>query len=59
MYVIQHCIICRPSDSTVSENAGIEPDFCDFGIDSKQDVLTTRLNHIIHKVRNYQVFASK
>ncbi len=24
MYVIQHCIICRPSDSTVSENAGIE-----------------------------------
>jgi hypothetical protein len=25
MYVIQHCFICRPSDSTVSEVAGIEP----------------------------------
>jgi hypothetical protein len=25
MYVIQHCFICRPSDSAVSEDAGIEP----------------------------------
>jgi hypothetical protein len=25
MYVILHCFICRPSDSTVSEDAGIEP----------------------------------
>jgi len=25
MYVIQHCFICRPSDSNVSEDAGIEP----------------------------------
>jgi hypothetical protein len=25
MYVIQHRFICRPSDSTVSENDGIEP----------------------------------
>ncbi len=25
MYCIQHCFVCRPSDSTVSENAGIEP----------------------------------
>jgi hypothetical protein len=25
MYVIQHCVICRTSDSTVSEDAGIEP----------------------------------
>jgi hypothetical protein len=24
MYFIQHCIICRPSDSTVAEGAGIE-----------------------------------
>jgi hypothetical protein len=34
-YFIQHCFICRPSDSTVSEDAGIEPRliiFCDFGI---------------------------
>ncbi len=25
MYDIQHCFICRPSDTTVSEDAGIEP----------------------------------
>jgi hypothetical protein len=25
MYVIQHCFICHPSDSTVSEDAMIEP----------------------------------
>jgi hypothetical protein len=25
MYVIQHCFICRPLDSTLSEDAGIEP----------------------------------
>ncbi len=25
MYFIQHCVVCRPSDSTVSEDAGIEP----------------------------------
>jgi hypothetical protein len=25
MYDIQHCFICRPTDSTVSEDAGIEP----------------------------------
>ncbi len=25
LYYIQHCFICRPSDFTVSENAGIEP----------------------------------
>jgi len=25
MYFIQHCFIRRQSDSTVSENAGIEP----------------------------------
>jgi hypothetical protein len=25
MHVIQHCFICRPSDSAVSEDAGIEP----------------------------------
>ncbi len=25
MFFIQHCFICRPSDSTVSEDAGIGP----------------------------------
>jgi hypothetical protein len=29
MYFIQHCFICRPSDSSVSEDAGIEPIHCD------------------------------
>jgi hypothetical protein len=30
MYDIQHCFICRPSDSTVSKDAGIEAkDSCD------------------------------
>jgi hypothetical protein len=33
MYVIQHCCICRPSYSTVSKDAGIEPS--DFGIDTQ------------------------
>jgi hypothetical protein len=33
MYDIQHCFICRPLDSTVLEDAGIEPqDSCDYGI---------------------------
>jgi hypothetical protein len=47
MYFIQHCFVCRPSDSTVSEDAGIEPrtDCCDFGI-GKPDALTTRLDHV-------------
>jgi hypothetical protein len=25
LYCIQHCFICRPSDSTVPTDAGIEP----------------------------------
>ncbi len=25
MYFIQHCFLCHPSDSTVSEDTGIEP----------------------------------
>jgi len=25
MYSIQHCFICRPSDSTVPADAGFEP----------------------------------
>jgi hypothetical protein len=28
MYVIQHCFICRSSDSTVPEDAGIESNPC-------------------------------
>jgi hypothetical protein len=25
MYFIQYCFVCRPSDSTVSKDAGLEP----------------------------------
>ncbi len=33
MYNIQHRFICRPSDSTVSEDAGFEPrTVCDYGV---------------------------
>jgi hypothetical protein len=36
IYVIQYCFICRLSDSTVSEDAGIEPrTVATFGIDSQ------------------------
>ncbi len=35
-YVIQQCFICRPSNSTVSEDGGIKPiDCCCFRIDSQ------------------------
>jgi hypothetical protein len=47
VYDIQHCLICRPSDTTVSEDAGIDPpDSCDYGI-GKSDAITTRLD-LIH-----------
>ncbi len=49
MYLIQHCFSCRPSDSTVSENAGIDhrtQDFCDFGIGC-QTLSSTQLD-LIH-----------
>jgi hypothetical protein len=35
MYVFQDCFICRPSDSTVLEESGIEQDCCDFVVDSQ------------------------
>jgi hypothetical protein len=47
MYDTQHCFVCRPSDSTVSEDAGIEPKAsCDYVI-GLSDALTTRLD-LIH-----------
>ncbi len=47
MYCIQHCFICRPSDSTASEDAGIEP----------RTVVTTALtvkrsNHSLNLIHN-------
>jgi hypothetical protein len=57
MYVIQHFFIPRPSDSTVSEDAGIEPSTVETFIVSETffflrfwhrqpDALTTRLDLI-------------
>ncbi len=55
MYVIQHCFICRPSDSNESEDAGIDPN-CDFGIDNQTtnrlDLIHTRLDLIFEFVFN-------
>jgi hypothetical protein len=42
MYCIQHCFICRPSDSTVSEYAGIEL------LPWQSEALTTRLD-LLHR----------
>jgi hypothetical protein len=49
MYFIQPCFICRPSDSTVSKDAGIVPrNCCDIG-NWQSYILTTRLD-LIHKM---------
>jgi hypothetical protein len=48
MYDIQHCFICRPSGSTVSEGAGIEPRTdATTALAVKRSNLTTRLD-LIH-----------
>ncbi len=46
MYDIQHCFICRPSDSTVSEDAGIEP-LGQISSTVRLDLIRTRLD-LIH-----------
>jgi hypothetical protein len=48
MYFIQHCFICRPSDTTLSEDAGIErtQDCCELR-HRQSDAITTRLD-LIH-----------
>ena len=46
MYCIQHCFFCRPSDSTVSEDAAIEPELL-WLRHWQSDALTTRLD-LIH-----------
>jgi hypothetical protein len=42
-HYIQHCFICRPSDSTVPTDAGIEPRTA---VHWQSDALTTRLDLI-------------
>jgi hypothetical protein len=51
MYDIQHCFICRPSDSTVSEDAGIEPRTVAAALTTRLDLIYTRLD-IFAMVRN-------
>ncbi len=50
MFDIQHCLICRPSDSTVSEDAGIEPRTVATLWHWLSDALTTRLD-LIHLLK--------
>jgi hypothetical protein len=45
-YYIQHCFICRSSDSTVPTDAGIEPRTVATGALVKSEALTTRLDLI-------------
>ncbi len=47
LYFIQHCLLCRPSDSNVSEDAGIKPlqACCDSAL-AQSEALTTRLDLI-------------
>jgi hypothetical protein len=52
IYVIkQHCFICRTSDLTVSEDAGIEPKTVATLALTTKNALTTRLD-LIHKIKN-------
>jgi hypothetical protein len=46
-YFIQHCFICRPSDSTVSEDAGIDPRTVATSALTDFDAQTTRLDFIV------------
>jgi hypothetical protein len=50
VFFIQHCFICRPSDFTVSDVAGIEPRTVELW-DWQSDALSTRLD-IIHSARS-------
>jgi hypothetical protein len=46
MYFIQHCFVCRHSDSTVSEDAGIEPRTVATSALAVRRSITTRLDLI-------------
>jgi hypothetical protein len=57
MYFIQHCFIGRPLDSTVSEDAGIEPKtVATFG-NWQSDALTTFASNFGTKQIYFQPFA--
>ncbi len=50
MFVIQHCFICRPSDSNVSEDAGIEPRTVVRLWHWQPDALTTRIDLTVERL---------
>ena len=54
MYDIQHCFICRPSDSIVSVDAGIEPrTVATLALAVRSDSLTTRLDFMPNSARSH------
>jgi hypothetical protein len=55
MYFIQHLFICRPSDSAVSEDAGIEPRLLRLWY-WQSDALTTLLDLIHYSARYHPLF---
>jgi len=56
-YFIQHCLICRPSDSTVSEGCWDRTlECCDFGIGSS---ITSRLDLIRVSILCYETMRSR
>jgi hypothetical protein len=52
-YFSLHCFICHPSDSTVPEDAGIEPRTVVILWLWRSHVLTTRLDLINHSARSH------
>jgi hypothetical protein len=60
MYVIQHCFICRPSDSTLSEDAGIElRSVATLASTARRSNQSARFVHKINISRNSSVLISK
>jgi hypothetical protein len=55
IYVIQHCFICRPSESTGSEDAGSEPrTVAKFALTARRS--TTRIDLIHYSARSHPLF---
>jgi hypothetical protein len=61
MYEIQHCFICRPSDSTVTENAGIGArtvatirHWLSDALSTRLDLIHSRLDLIHTRLRHWQ-----
>jgi hypothetical protein len=57
MYDIQHCFICRPLDSTVSEDSGIEPKTVATTALAVRRSITTRLDLILRILQHVTWFS--